>query len=67
VEDMTAEEKAEKGALIPAGLINLRKFVRNIKLFSIGIVYLCVLRKHVLHECHCSVFSTHARSPRRPE
>ena len=25
VEDMTAEEKAEKGATIPAGLVNLRK------------------------------------------
>ena len=26
MEDMTSEEKAEKGAVVPAGLINLRKF-----------------------------------------
>ena len=57
VEDMSAEEKAEKGAVIPGGLVNLRKsaFIASYEFIVIVKNNVILNREHMLHERNCGV------------
>jgi hypothetical protein len=71
MEDMTAEEKAEKGAIIPAGLVNLREYSlyplypKQVPIFC-NTFFLTFNRKYLLHERHRRVLPPHGRHARGP-